>query len=253
VQRGKLDALLTLCEAHDCRRVRLLGYFGEHSTNCGNCDNCLTPPQTWDATDAARKLLSCVYRMQQMSGIGYGAGHLIDVLRGKLTDKVQQHGHERLSTFGVGADLDEGRWRAVLRQLVALGYVVTEGDYNTLALAGDARDVLRGGVSLQLKLPAEPVPRRTRTPRRGTAPAVPVDLDREAQARFVALKAWRTEVAREHALPAYVIFHDATLAEMARRAPATLDELGLISGVGAKKLDAYGAQLLRVLEAPLAG
>jgi ATP-dependent DNA helicase RecQ len=249
VQRGKLDALLTLCEAHDCRRVRLLGYFGEHSTNCGNCDNCLTPPQTWDATDAARKLLSCVYRMQQMSGIGYGAGHLIDVLRGKPTDKVQQHGHERLSTFGVGADLDEGRWRAVLRQLVALGYVVTEGEYNTLALAGGARDVLRGAVSLQLKLPAEPAPRRSRATRRGLAPAsAPADLDAPAQARFAALKAWRTEVAREHTLPAYVIFHDATLAEMARRAPATRDELGLISGVGAKKLEAYGEALLNVLD-----
>jgi ATP-dependent DNA helicase RecQ len=253
VQRGKLDVLLALCEAHDCRRVRLLGYFGEHSVDCGNCDNCLHPPETWDATDAARKLLSCIYRMQQMSGIGYGAGHLIDVLRGKLTEKVQQHGHERLSTFGVGADLDDGRWRPVLRQLVALGYVVTEGEYNTLALAGGARDVLRGAVSLQLKLPAEPPPRRSRSPRRSTAPATPVDLDAEAQSRFAALKAWRTEVAREHALPAYVIFHDATLAEMARRVPATLDELGLISGVGAKKLDAYGAQLLRVLERPATG
>jgi ATP-dependent DNA helicase RecQ len=250
VQRGKLDALLTLCEAHDCRRVRLLGYFGEHSTSCGNCDNCLQPPHTWDATDAARKLLSCIYRLREASGIGYGAGHLIDVLRGKATDKVQQRGHERLSTFGVGADLDEGRWRAVLRQLVALGYVVTEGEYNTLALAGGARDVLRGAVSLQLKLPAEPAPRRSRAARRGTTPAsAPVDLDAPAQARFAALRAWRTEVAREHTLPAYVIFHDATLAEMARRAPATRDELGLISGVGAKKLEAYGEALLNVLDA----
>jgi ATP-dependent DNA helicase RecQ len=247
VQRGKLDALLALCEAHDCRRVRLLGYFGEASKACMNCDNCLQPPETWEATEAARKLLSCIYRLREASGIGYGAGHLIDVLRGKATDKVQQRGHERLSTFGVGADLDESRWRAVLRQLVALGHVVTEGEYNTLALAGGARDVLRGEVSLQLKLPAEPPPKRGRQSRKGMAATQPADLDAAAHARFTALKAWRTEVAREHALPAYVIFHDATLAEMARRAPASLDELGLISGVGTKKLDAYGPALLRLM------
>jgi ATP-dependent DNA helicase RecQ len=248
VQRGKLDALLALCEAHDCRRVRLLGYFGEQSQDCGNCDNCLSPPATWNATDAARKMLSCIYRLREASGVGYGAGHLIDVLRGKATDKVQQRGHERLSTFGVGAELDDTRWRAVLRQLVALGHVVTEGEYNTLALAGGARAVLRGEVTLQLKLPAEPAPKRARASRRAAgAPAAPADLDAESQARFAALKGWRTEVAREHALPAYVIFHDATLAEMARRAPASLDELGLISGVGAKKLEAYGQALLRVL------
>jgi ATP-dependent DNA helicase RecQ len=247
VQRGKLDALLALCEAHDCRRVRLLGYFGEASKACMNCDNCLQPPETWEATEAARKLLSCIYRLREASGIGYGAGHLIDVLRGKATDKVQQRGHERLSTFGVGADLDESRWRAVLRQLVALGHVVTEGEYNTHALAGGARDVLRGGVSLQLKLPAEPPPKRGRQSRKGTAATQPADLDAAAHARFTALKAWRTEVAREHALPAYVIFHDATLAEMARRAPASLEELGSISGVGEKKLDAYGPALLRLV------
>ena len=247
VQRGKLDALLALCEAHDCRRVRLLGYFGEASSACGNCDNCLTPPETWDATDAARKLLSCIYRFAPRH---FGAVHLIDVLRGKATDKVNQHGHEHLSTFGVGADLDDARWRAVLRQLVALGHVVTEGEYNTLALAGSARAVLRGEVTLNLKLPAAPVPKRARAARSpGGAAAAPADLDTEAQARFAALKAWRTEVAREHTLPAYVIFHDATLVEMARRAPATLDELGLISGVGAKKLGAYGQALLRVLAA----
>jgi ATP-dependent DNA helicase RecQ len=249
VQRTKLDALLALAEAHDCRRVRLLGYFGEASSPCGNCDNCLNPPQTWDATDAARKLLSCIYRLREASGIGYGAGHLIDVLRGKATDKVSQRGHERLSTFGLGADLDETRWRAVLRQLVALGHVVTEGEYNTLALTPSARAVLRGDVPLQLKLPSGPAARRARAARgRGTAPAAPAEaLDADAQARFAALKAWRAAVARDHTLPAYVIFHDATLAEMARRAPATLDDLAQISGVGAKKLHAYGEELLRVL------
>ncbi|MFZ2298698.1 MAG: DNA helicase RecQ, partial [Aquabacterium sp.] len=134
IQRGKLDALLALAEAHDCRRVRLLSYFGEDSQPCGNCDNCLRPPATWDGTDAARKLLSCIYRFWQHGQQRFGAGHLIDVLRGKETDKVQQYGHQSLSTFGVGADLSENQWRAVLRQLIALGHVVAEGEYNTLAL-----------------------------------------------------------------------------------------------------------------------
>src|SRR5512134_669888 len=236
VQRGKLEALLALCEAHDCRRVRLLGYFGEASAACGNCDNCLAPPDTWDATEAARKLLSCIYRMQQASGIGYGAGHLLDVLRGKATDKVRQHHHDRLSTFGIGADLDEARWRGVLRQLVALGHVVTQGEYNTLALTDGARAVLKGEVHLILRVPRE-APPRVRL-RRDAKPSTSLSatLDAAAQARFAALKAWRAEAAREHNLPAYIVFHDATLAAMAQQQPATLAALGTISGVGAKKL-----------------
>jgi ATP-dependent DNA helicase RecQ len=252
VQRGKLDALLALCEASDCRRVRLLGYFGEASTACGNCDNCVVPPDTWDGTEAARKLLSCIYRMQQSSGIGYGAGHLIDVLRGKVTDKVTQHQHERLSTFGIGADLDEARWRGVLRQLVALGHVVTQGDYNVLALTDTARSVLKGAVPIVLRVPREPLGRsrsrrETRGSAGGTASALAATLDAGAQARFAALKAWRSEVAREHNLPAYVIFHDAHLASMAQQQPTTLAALGSISGVGAKKLEAYGREILAVL------
>jgi ATP-dependent DNA helicase RecQ len=253
VQRGKLDALLALCEAHDCRRVRLLGYFGEHSTVCGNCDNCLSPPETWDGTEAARKLLSCIYRMQQASGMGYGAQHLIDVLRGKVTDKVRQHGHERLTTFAVGADLDEARWRGVLRQLVALGHVVTQGDYNVLVLTDSARAVLKGEVAIVLRLPREPAPRgtRSRKPRVAAGATAPVaaHLEPAAQQRFEALRAWRAEVAREHNLPAYVVFHDATLATMASEQPTTLQALSTISGVGAKKLEAYGSQILRVLGA----
>jgi ATP-dependent DNA helicase RecQ len=253
VQRGKLDALLALAEAHDCRRVRLLGYFGEASTPCGNCDNCLTNPDTWDGTEAARKLLSCIYRFQHASGIGFGAGHLIDVLRGKVTDKVTQHGHQRLSTFGIGADLDESRWRGVLRQLVALGHVVAQGEYNTLALTDSARAVLKGGVPIVLRVPRAAPPRvRQRKPggtavtRASTAAA---ELDAAALQRFAALKAWRAEVAREHNLPAFVVFHDATLAAMARDQPATHDALAAISGVGAKKLQAYGCEILRVLGA----
>ncbi|MFN0184044.1 MAG: DNA helicase RecQ, partial [Aquabacterium sp.] len=160
LQRGKLDALLGLAEAHDCRRVRLLAYFGETyaggALTCANCDNCLWPPQVWDATEPARQLLSCIFRMQQLSGIGYGAGHLIDVLRGKRTDKVAQHGHEQLSTFGIGAALSEAQWRALLRQLVALGSVRTEGDYNVLALDEPARAILRGDQAVMLRQEASP-------------------------------------------------------------------------------------------------
>ena len=282
LQRGKLDALLALAEAHDCRRVRLLTYFGEESTpaagppqggqrplggprehevpslgarySCGNCDNCLQPPAVWDATDAARKALSCIYRFHQQSGFGFGAGHLIDVLRGKTTDKVTQRGHERLSTFGIGADITEQAWRGVLRQLVALGHVHSVGEYNTLELSDSARAVLRGEVPVLLRVPAEaPAGGRSRRQRGAAKPAggagkpPPLPLDEAGLLRFAALKAWRGEVAREHNLPAYVVFHDATLAEMAREAPDSLAALASISGVGAKKLEAYGQEILRVL------
>jgi ATP-dependent DNA helicase RecQ len=255
LQVGKLDALLALAESLDCRRQRLLAYFGEAKPpgyRCGNCDNCLDPPERWDATEAARKALSCVYRFHQHSGIGYGAGHLIDVLRGKSTDKTRERGHEQLSTFGIGADLSEAKWRGVIRQLIALGHLATEGEYNTLALTDSARAVLRGEVRIELREPREPAPRsRAGRSRGGAAPRVPraaATLDAAGAARFAALKAWRTEVAREHNLPAYIVFNDATLAQMAAEAPDSLQALGGISGVGAKKLEAYGRQILRVLE-----
>jgi ATP-dependent DNA helicase RecQ len=259
-QRGKLDALLTLAEAHDCRRVRLLAYFGEDSVRCAPyqnaCDNCLTPPATWDATEAARKALSCIYRFHQNRGQRFGAGHLIDVLRGKSTDKVTQYGHESLSTFGIGADVSEGQWRVVLRQLIALGYLQTEGEYNTLELTATARDVLRGDVQMLLREPSV-VPKRSKAGGRVTRSArgsgkdkpPPLPLDEQGLERFAALKEWRAEVAREHNLPAYVVFHDATLAEMAQTQPDSLDALAQISGVGAKKLEAYGREILRVLGA----
>ena len=255
-QRGKLDALLTLAEAHDCRRVRLLAYFGEPSERCQSyqnaCDNCQNPPATWDATEAARKALSCVYRFHQDRGRRFGGGHLLDVLRGKLTDKVTQYGHDSLSTFGIGADIAEAQWRVVLRQLVALGYLRTEGEYNTLELTPSARDVLRGEVQMLLRVPSE-APKRGRTGKTTRGPASakdkppPLPLDDAGLERFAALKAWRGEVAREHNLPAYIVFHDATLAEMAKAHPDSLDALGEISGVGAKKLEAYGQEILRVL------
>jgi ATP-dependent DNA helicase RecQ len=260
-QRGKLDALLSLAEAHDCRRVRLLAYFGEQSLPCAAhqnaCDNCQQPPATWDATEAARKALSCVYRFHQQRGQRFGAGHLIDVLRGKATDKVAQFGHESLTTFGIGADVSEAQWRVVLRQLIALGHLQTEGEYNTLELTASARDVLRGDVQMLLRQ-ASDAPKRGRGERgersgkttragRGKDKAPPLPLDEQGLARFEALKTWRAEVAREHNLPAYIVFHDATLAEMAQVAPDSLDALGQISGVGAKKLEAYGREILRVL------
>jgi ATP-dependent DNA helicase RecQ len=253
-QRAKLDALLALAEAHDCRRVRLLAYFGEASEPCGNCDNCLHPPATWDATEASRKALSCIYRFHQNNGQRFGAGHLIDVLRGKTTDKVTQYRHQSLSTFGIGADLSEVQWRAVLRQLIALGHLRTEGEYNTLELTASAREVLRGEVSLLLREASE-TPKARRGSSKGKTGKTaggrdkppPVPLDDDGLLRFAALKAWRAEVAREHGLPAYVIFHDATLAEMARAQPSSLEALGHISGVGAKKLEAYGSEILRVL------
>ena len=250
LQRTKLDALLALCEAHDCRRVRLLSYFGQPSTPCGNCDSCLSAPETWDATEAARKALSCIYRFRQAGGQRYGAGHLIDVLRGKVTDKTRQHGHESLSTFGIGADVSEAQWRLVLRQLIAMGHVQTEGEFNTLVLAESAREVLRGEVPVTLRVSTEAKPRvkaqRVRGASGGTKPP-PLPLDEAATDRFAALKAWRGEVAREHNLPAYVVFHDATLAEMARECPDSLDALAGISGVGSKKLEAYGEEILRLL------
>jgi ATP-dependent DNA helicase RecQ len=254
LQRGKLDALLTLAEAHDCRRVRLLAYFGEASQPCGNCDNCLQQPATWDATDAARKLLSCIYRFHQQGGQRFGAGHLIDVLRGKVTEKVEQYRHQGLSTFGIGADLTEAQWRAVLRQLIALGHVHTEGEWQTLALAASSREVLRGEVALSLRVPSAAPEKKSKRaartaakgPSRGAAAAATA-LDDAAQQRFAALRVWRAEVAKEHNLPAYIVFHDAALAEMAERQPASLSELATISGVGSRKLAAYGEALLQVL------
>ncbi|HVZ42583.1 MAG TPA: DNA helicase RecQ [Ramlibacter sp.] len=250
VLRGKLEALLALAEATDCRRVRLLAYFGEDSRACGNCDNCLSPPHVWDGTEAARKLLSTIYRVQQQSGISFGPGHIMDIVRGKPTPKAAQFAHEKLSTWGIGAEFSETQLRSVLRQLVATGAVAVNSEaYNTLQLTPASRAVLRGEQAVLLRESvAQPGPggkRREKTGR-GT-PVVAAGLTGSAQERFAALKSWRSEVAREHNLPAYVIFHDATLAAIAARAPRSLAELEGISGIGAKKLEAYGSEVLRVV------
>ncbi|WP_311222299.1 MULTISPECIES: DNA helicase RecQ [unclassified Acidovorax] len=252
VMRGKLDALLGLAEATDCRRVRLLGYFGEPSAPCGNCDNCINPPAVWDGTDAARKLLSTIYRVHAASGLTFGTGHIMDIVRGKDTEKVKQFGHDKLSTFGLGKDYSETQLRGVLRQLLATGAVglhkvmLESGhSFDTLSLTDGSRPVLKGEMPVQLRESTASAPAK-RTRRSTAPPAAAANLGPDAQARFINLKAWRAEVAREHNLPAYVIFHDATLAAIAERNPASLDDLQGITGMGAKKLEAYGADVVRV-------
>ena len=261
VMRGKLDALLALAEATDCRRVRLLRYFGEKSQPCGNCDNCIAPPPTWDASDAAKKLLSTVYRVQQMSRLSFGMLHIIDVLRGKTTDKVTQFGHDQVSTFGIGAEYTEQQLRAVLRHLISTGALRVDTDaYNTLQLLEDARAVLRGDVPVRLREvthTAERASPRSRTakgrPRSGgtagsgsTLPPAAAELDAPALARFQALKSWRSEQAKQDAVPPYVIFHDTTLAAIAERNPKRESDLLGITGVGEAKREKYGDAVLQV-------
>ena len=255
VLRGKLDALLGLAEASDCRRVRLLDYFGQDSAPCGNCDNCLEPPAMWDASKPAQMLLSTIYRVDRQSGMRFGAGHLMDILRGKATEKITQHGHRSLSTFGLGAEFSEPQLRGVLRQLLAMGAVRVDAEaFNTLALTEGSRAVLRGEAAVRLRQSVAKAPSRGGTSaiqknKGQTAPLVPIALSEDALARFNDLKAWRAEVAREHNLPAYVIFHDATLATIAHRAPQSIEDLQGISGMGVKKLEAYAAEVLRVVRA----
>jgi len=241
IQAAKLDAMLGLCESAECRRARLLGYFGEAIAPCGNCDICLDPPATFDGTVAAQQLLSCVYR----TGQRFGAMHVIDVLRGEATDKAAQHGHEQLSTFGIGAERSAREWRAIARQCIALGLLEIDHDaYGALRLTSESRAVLKGERSVTLR-----AWREAKRSRRRAAAAAAADLSGEAQTLFERLRAWRVEAARRHGVPAYVIFHDATLREVARARPLSLDALRGISGVGAKKLEAYGADIISLVEA----
>lgn len=251
IMRGKLDALLALAEATDCRRVRLLSYFGEASEACGNCDNCLNPPAVWDGTDAARKLLSTVFRAEQHSGFSFGSGHIMDIVRGKATEKVSQYGHSKLSTFGIGANFSEVQLRGVLRQLIAMGALNVQGQvFNTLQLTEGSRAVLRGEVSVLLRESvSQKAEKRSRKPQ-APGPAA-ANLSQEALVRYINLKAWRAEVAKQHNLPAYVIFHDATLALIANADPQNLDDLNGISGIGVKKLEAYGHEVLQVCRVQL--
>jgi ATP-dependent DNA helicase RecQ len=249
VSGAKLDALLGLCETVDCRRVRLLDYFGEASGPCGNCDNCLTPPEVWDGTEAARKLMSCIYRCEQASGFGFGAMQIIDVLTGQRTAKVEQYGHDRVSTFGIGKELSALQWRAVIRQLVALRLLRVDYDrFNILKLTPEAREVLSGHRVLKLRKPSEKVPRQRKLKSVELSNVQTRDaLTGESGDVFQALREWRKGVAKEHGVPAYTVFHDATLQEIARRLPDSFDGLRGISGIGATKLERYGELLLKVV------
>jgi ATP-dependent DNA helicase RecQ len=251
VSGAKLDALLGLCETVDCRRVRLLDYFGESSQPCGNCDNCLVPPEEWDATDAARKLMSCIYRCEKASGFGFGAQQIVDVLTGQLTPKVEQFGHDRVSTFGIGKELSATQWRAVIRQLVALRLLRVDYDrFNILKLTQACREVLNGTRILKLRKPSDRVPakKKARRGEQGAKPAREAFADGSSnEIVFQALREWRKGVAREHGVPAYTVFHDATLQEIARVMPGSIDALRGISGIGATKLERYGEPLLEIV------
>jgi ATP-dependent DNA helicase RecQ len=235
VSSAKLDALLGFAETAGCRRVRLLDYFGETSAPCGNCDNCLAPPETWDATDAARKALSAIFR----TGQRFGASHVIDVLRGKGGDKVGRWEHDRLSVFGIGADLDEATWRSVFRQLVAQGLVRVDHEaHGALKLAEASRAVLRGDATVSMRRTVARAPKAQKL--RGEA----ASLDTGARTLFDALKAWRLEQAKVQGVPAYVILHDRTLAAIAQARPASLAELAHVGGIGEAKLGRYGAAIV---------
>ncbi|HEV7918529.1 MAG TPA: DNA helicase RecQ [Solirubrobacterales bacterium] len=241
VQRTKLDALLTMCESTQCRRVHLLEYFGQAAESCGNCDNCLTTPETWDAGEAARMLLSCIYRCEQR----FGAGHIFDVLRGKETDKVFRFNHMALSTFGIGAEISDRQWRSVLRQLISKGMVeIDHENYGVLKLSGDWRDFVTSERPLLVRKPVK----AAKAARKTSATADSAPLDAEAERLFDALREWRREQADERGVPAYVIFSNATLQEIAVTRPSGLDELADIKGIGAAKLETYGEKLVELVQ-----
>jgi len=240
-----LDAMLALCETVECRRVQLLAYFGEKSQPCGNCDTCLAPPESWDGTVPAQKLLSTVVRLQRERNQKFGAGQLIDILLGKETMRVTQNKHETLSTFGIGTELNESEWRGVVRQLLAQGLLGVNSDgFGTLVLTDASTSVLSGERRVNLR--REPI-RAARSRTSKASRTALADLTPEATATFEALRAWRGAEAKEQGVPAYVIFHDATLREIATSGPTTLEQLGTITGIGESKLEKYGEQLLATL------
>ena len=239
-----LDAMLALCETVGCRRQNLLAYFGQDSGPCGNCDTCLEPPETWDGTVPAQKLMSTIVRLHRERGQAFGAGHLIDILRGAGTERIRQQGHDGLATYGIGADLSDQDWRGVVRQLLAGGLLVPRGEYGTLALGDGAAEVLRGERAVPLRRDVLRSSGRSRQ-RRAAAPEQLADAaDRDL---FEALRAWRTGVAKEQGVPAYVVFADATLRALATSRPASLDALDGITGIGAKKRETYGEAVVDVI------
>ncbi|GHE12217.1 DNA helicase RecQ [Streptomyces alanosinicus] len=249
-----LDAMLALCETARCRRGQLLAYFGQDpdAAGCGNCDTCLTPPETWDGTVAAQKVLSTVVRLQRERGQKFGAVQIVDILLGKRTGKVIQFDHDQLSVFGIGTDLTEIEWRGVIRQLLAQGLLAVEGEYGTLVLTETSGSVLRSDREVPLrKEPKKPAVARSRSTSGSgggsKAKAVAAELPDELLPAFEALRAWRTEQAREQGVPPYIVFNDATLRGIVTLRPTSVRELGTVSGVGEKKLATYGEGVLAVL------
>ncbi|MEU1863916.1 DNA helicase RecQ [Streptomyces gardneri] len=244
-----LDAMLALCETVDCRRVRLLAYFGQSGEPCGNCDTCLTPAESWDGTVAAQKLLSTVWRLAKERRQKFGAGQIIDILQGKKTAKVIQFDHDALSVFGVGSDLGTAEWRGVVRQLLAQGLLTVEGDYGTLVLTENSGEVLGGRRTVPMRKEKAPAAaaRKESGARSGKSARVPVDLPAAVVPVFEALRAWRGATAREQGVPAYVVFHDATLREIATLFPTTAEQLGTVGGVGEAKLAKYAEGVLAAL------
>ncbi|GAA2362281.1 ATP-dependent DNA helicase RecQ [Catellatospora methionotrophica] len=244
-----LDAMLALCETVQCRRVQLLAYFGQVSEACGNCDTCLVPPESWDGTVPAQKLLSTVLRLQRERNQRFGAGQSIDILLGRKTDKVAQHRHEELTVFGIGTELQESEWRGVVRQLLAQGLLAVQGEHGTLALTDASADVLGRRREVMMRREPERAARSSGSSRKASAAAAVAELPADAVPRFEALRAWRAATAKEQSVPAYVIFHDATLREIAAQAPDSLGKLRGISGVGENKLAKYGEGVLETLAA----
>ena len=244
IQIGKLDAMLGFCETSECRRMRLLAYFGEQGAPCGNCDICLDPPVTEDGTVPMQQLLSCIVRVRQR----FGAMHVIDILRGEATDKVLQWQHGELSTFGIGAERSAQEWRAIIRQAIAMGYIVVDhANWSALRLTAKAGPVLKGTERVQLR--EYRAPAKAKREKKGKkAAAIVADLPLESLAVFERLREWRRATALTHGVPAYVIFHDATLKELAWRRPGSLAELGTIGGIGEKKLEAYGGEILALVQ-----
>ncbi|MFI1996042.1 DNA helicase RecQ [Actinoplanes sp. NPDC020271] len=250
-----LDAMLALCETVSCRRGQLLAYFDQAASaeTCGNCDTCLTPPESWDGTVPAQKLLSTVFRLQKERNQKFGAGQSIDILLGKRTDKVSQFRHDQLTVFGIGADLREAEWRGVVRQLLAGGYLAVEGEYGTLVLTERSGSVLRGEVTLMMR--RETAQRRSSSRSSGssgagspkTAAVDAADFPASAEPLFERLRAWRAAIAKAQAIPPYVIFHDKTLRAIATLEPSSLDQLGTVSGVGQSKLTKFGEDVLAVV------
>ncbi|MDX3852687.1 DNA helicase RecQ [Streptomyces sp. AK02-01A] len=242
-----VDAMLALCETVECRRVELLAYFGQESTACGNCDTCLTPAESWDGTVPAQKLLSTVVRLKRERNQKFGAGQITDILLGRKTAKVIQFDHDALSVFGIGTELREAEWRSVARQLLAQGLIAVEGDYGTLVLTEGSGEVLGGRRPVVLRRETEKTAAPARAEKTAKQRSAPVDLPAEAVPVFETLRAWRAATAKEQGVPAYVIFHDATLRQIAILAPSTLADLGTVTGVGENKLAKYGEQILETL------